>query len=126
MENKYTPCLGFVAARENESVANLIDLASGYNNRHLTIVGNGWDRSSPRQNLAVARASKEAAVALGESTAESVNSLNGVNDLLVTFNQDDMDMLTRSGVDVLMKQRGIKPYLAISDSSARGVAHVPP
>jgi len=117
MDDKFTPCLGFVAAKENEGLSNLIDLAAGYNNRHLTIVGNGWDQSAPRQNLAVARAAKEAAVALGESTAEAINSLNGVNDLLVTFNQDEMDALTRSGVDILMKQRGIKPYLAISTAT---------
>ncbi len=117
MAGLFKPCLGFVAAKENETVANLLELASGYNNRLLTIVGNGWDQSTPRKNLAIARAAKEAAVALGESTADPINSLNGVNDLLTTFNQDEMDALTRGGIDVIQKQRGIKPYVGISTAT---------
>jgi hypothetical protein len=117
MARLFKPCLGFVAAKENETVANLLELASGYNNQQLSIVGNGWDQSTPRRNLAVARAAKEAAVALGESTADPINSLNGVNDLLTTFNQDEMDALTRGGVDVIQKQRGIKPYVGISTAT---------
>ncbi|HOL44356.1 MAG TPA: hypothetical protein PK659_08910 [Methanothrix sp.] len=117
MANRFQPCIGFVSARENESVANLLDLAAGYNNRLLVIEGNGWDQSNPRKNLAVAHAAKEAAVALGESTALARNSLNGVRDLLVTFNQDEMDALTRGGINVFMKQRGIKPYVSISTAT---------
>lgn len=117
MAGLFKPCLGFVATKENETVANLLELASGYNNRLLSIEGNAWDQSTPRKNLAVARAAKEAAVALGESTADPVNSLNGILDLLTTFNQDEMDALTRGGIDVLMKQRGIKPYVGISTAT---------
>lgn len=117
MAGLFKPCLGFVAAKENETVANLLELASGYNNRLLSIVGNAWDQNTPRRNLAVARAAKEAAVALGESTADPTNSLNGILDLLTTFNQDEMDVLTRGGIDVLMKQRGIKPYVGISTAT---------
>jgi len=117
MANRFQPCIGFVSARENESVANLLDLAAGYNNRLLVIEGNGWDQSNPRKNLAVAHAAKEAAVALGESTALAMNSLNGVRDLLVTFNQDEMDALTRGGINVFMKQRGIKPYVSITTAT---------
>lgn len=117
MANRFMPCIGFVSARENETVENLLDLAAGYNNRLLVIEGNGWDQSNPRKNLAVAHAAKEAAVALGESTAMAINSLNGVRDLLVTFNQDEMDALTRGGINVFMKQRGIKPYVSISTAT---------
>jgi hypothetical protein len=40
-----------------------------------------------------------------------------VNDLLITFNQDEMDALTRGGIDVIQKQRGIKPYVGISTAT---------
>lgn len=117
MANKFKPCIGFVSAKENETLENLLDLADGYNNMLLVIEANGWDKSTPRKNLAVAHAAKEAAVSLGESTALPANSLSGVNDLLVTFNQDEMDVLTRHGINVFMKQRGIKPYVSVTTAS---------
>lgn len=122
MASKFTPCLGFVSAAENETVDNLLDLASGYNNEHLVIEGNGWDYSSPRKNLAVAHAAKEASLSLGESSARSDNALNGISDLLVTFNQSECDALTRGGINVFIKKaatnlRGIKPYVSITTST---------
>lgn len=117
MANKFTPCQCFVAAEAGETVGELLELASGFNNKWLTIVGNGWDNHTTPQNLAVARAAKEAAVSLGTSCAEAQNALNGVQGLLYQFNQDECDALTRGGIDVIIKQRGIKPYVGITTAT---------
>jgi hypothetical protein len=117
MANKFHPCQCFVAAAPNLSVDQLLDLASGYSNRLLTIVGNGWDNSSTVQNIACARAGKEAAVAIGESAALPRNAMNGLNGLLNTFDQDEVDTLTQdtdASVDAIIKSRGIRPYVGIT------------
>jgi len=117
MANKFHPCQCFVAAAPNLSVDQLLDLASGYSNRLLTIVGNGWDNSSDLQNIACARAGKEAAVAIGESAALPRNAMNGLNGLLNTFDQDEVDALTQdtdASVDAIIKSRGIRPYVGIT------------
>lgn len=113
----HQPAIGFVSAKKNEEADKLVDLASGYNNLWLTIVGNGWDDSTTPKNLAAARAGKEAAVALGESTAKDANALNGINGLLWQFKPAEREALTRNGVDVLVKKRGVLPYLAISTAT---------
>jgi hypothetical protein len=117
MANIFKPCQGFVAVQPGESVSTLLNLAANFNNKWLSIEGNGWDNSSVPRNLAVARAAKEAAVSLGTSCAEAQNSMNGVSGLLYQFNQDETDALTRGGVDVIVKQRGIKPYVGITTAT---------
>ena len=117
MANNFHPCQCFVAAAPNLSVDQLLDLASGYSNRLLTIVGNGWDNSATEQNIACARAGKEAAVAIGESAALPRNAMNGLNGLLNTFDQDEVDTLTQdtdASVDAIIKSRGIRPYVGIT------------
>ncbi len=117
MANRFHPCQCFIAASPNLSVDQLLDLASGYSNRLLTIVGNGWDNSSIPQNIACARAGKEAAVAIGESAALPRNAMNGLNGLLNTFDQDEVDTLTQATdarVDAIIKSRGIRPYVGIT------------
>ena len=42
------------------------------------------------------------------------NALNGLNGLLNSFNQSETDVLTTAGVDVIIKKRGILPYIGIS------------
>jgi hypothetical protein len=116
----YHPAQGFVPAEPNMTVAELLDLASGYSNRLLTIVGNAWDLSETPVSgkcIAVARAGKEAACALGESAALPRNAMNGLYGLLNTFNQAEADTLTMSSdarVDVIIKTRGIRPYVGIT------------
>jgi hypothetical protein len=116
----FHPAQGFVPADPNMSVAQLLDLASGYSNRLMTIVGNAWDLSetpSTGKCIAVARAAKEAACALGESAALPRNAMNGLYGLLNTFNQAEADTLTMSSdsrVDVIIKTRGIRPYVGIT------------
>ena len=114
MQNDFHPCLGFITLNPNENMTTAMELAAGYNNRLLTIIINGWDDSSTSKNIAVARAAKECAVALGESTAMASNALNGLNGLLNSFNQSETDVLTTAGVDVIIKKRGILPYIGIS------------
>lgn len=117
MANKFHPCQCFMATAPNLSVDQLLDIASGYSNRLLTIVGNAWDNSSTLQNIAVARAGKEAAVAIGESAALPRNAMNGLNGLLNTFDQDEVDTLTQAtdaSVDSIIKSRGIRPYVGIT------------
>jgi hypothetical protein len=117
MQNNFHPCLGFVTMEPNSSIPTALELVSGYNNRLLTVIINGWDNSSVCKNIAVARAAKECAVALGESTAMASNALNGLNGLLNTFNQSETDVLTTGGVDVIIKKRGILPYIGISTAT---------
>lgn len=117
IENDFYPALGFVAMAPNESINTALELASGYNNRLLSIVVNGWDDSTTPKNIAVARAARECAVALGESTAMASNALRGLNGLLNTFNQSETDVLTTGGLDVIIKKRGILPYIGISTAT---------
>lgn len=117
MANIFKPCQGFVAAHPGESVTTLMNLAANFNNKWLAIEGNGWDNSAVPKNLAVARAAKEAAVSLGTSCAEAQNAMNGIYGLLYQFNQDETDALTRGGIDVILKQRGIKPYVGITTAT---------
>jgi len=117
MQNGFHPCLGFVTMKPNALLTEALELASGYNNRLLTIVVNGWDNSVNIKNIAVARAAKECAVALGESTAMSSNAMNGLNGILNTFNQSETDMMTTGGVDVIIKKRGVLPYIGISTAT---------
>ena len=117
MANQFRPCLGFVACKKNEDKGKIMDLCAGYNNRLLTIVANAWDAGEYQQNIAVARAAKEAACALGESAARSYNSMNGLEGLLQIFSDDDVDTLSRNGADVIILKRGIRPYLGISTAT---------
>ena len=115
--NKFHPCLGFVTMDANSLIADGLNTVAGYNNRLLSVVINGWDNSTTPRNIAVARAAKECAVALGESTAMQLNAMNGLNGLLNSFNQSEQDILTTGGVDVIIKKRGILPYIGISTAT---------
>ncbi|HOL44066.1 MAG TPA: hypothetical protein PK659_07445 [Methanothrix sp.] len=117
MANDFHPCLGFVTMAPNATIAEALELASGYNNRLLSIVVNGWDNSTVPKNIAIARAAKEAACALGESAAMAINAMNGLNGILNSFNQSETDVLTTGGLDVIIKKRGILPYIGISTAT---------
>jgi hypothetical protein len=117
MQNDFHPCLGFVTMEPNCTMTSAMETVAGYNNRLLTVIINGWDNSSTCKNIAIARAAKECAVALGESTAMQSNALNGLNGLLNSFNQSETDVLTTAGVDVIIKKRGILPYIGISTAT---------
>ncbi len=115
--NKFHPCQGFVSCAPNLTAEQVLDIAAGYSNRLLTIVANGWDNSETEQNIACARAGKEAAVAIGESAALPRNAMNGLNGLLTTFDQVDVDhvtMDTDARADAIIKSRGIRPYVGIT------------
>jgi len=114
MANDFHPCLGFVGLDPNTSQDAALEIASGYNNRLLSIVPNPWDDSDDAKNIAVARAAKECAMALGESAAMAANAMNGLNGLLNQFTQTQTDVLTYGGLDVIIKKRGILPYIGIS------------
>lgn len=117
MANKFHPCQCFVSVSPNLTAEQVLDIAAGYSNRLLTIVANGWDNSATAKNIAVARAGKEAAVALGESAALPRNAMNGLNGLLNTFNQVSVDVLTQdtdARADAIIKSRGIRPYVGIT------------
>ena len=117
MQNQFHPCLGFVTMTPGTEIESALETVSGYNNRLLTVIVNGWDNSVVPKNIAIARAAKECAVALGESTAMASNALNGLNGLLYSFNQSETDILTTGGVDVIIKKRGILPYIGISTAT---------
>lgn len=115
--NKFHPCQGFIAVAPNLTADEVLDIASSYSNRLLTIVANAWDNSEDPRNIAVARAGKEAAVALGESAALPRNAMNSLNGLLNTFNPGDVEHLTQdtdARADVIIKSRGIRPYVGIT------------
>ena len=117
MANKFHPCQCFISVAPNLTAEQVLDIAAGYSNRLLTIVANGWDASATEKNIAVARAGKEAAVALGESAALPRNAMNGLNGLLNTFEQTDVDVLTQDSdarADAIIKSRGIRPYVGIT------------
>lgn len=117
MANDFHPCQCFVNVAPNLTAEQVLDIAAGYSNRLLTIVANGWDNSADLQNIACARAGKEAAVAIGESAALPRNAMNGLNGLLTTFDQTDVDHVTQdtdARADAIIKSRGIRPYVGIT------------
>lgn len=117
MANKFHPCQCFIGVAPNLTAEQVLDIAAGYSNRLLTIVANSWDNSTTARNIAVARAGKEAAVALGESAALPRNAMNGLNGLLNTYDQVDVDVMTQdtdARADVIIKSRGIRPYVGIT------------
>ena len=120
LANKFHPCQWFVSTAPNMSLASLLDLASGYSNRLLTIIANGWDGSTVPKCIAVARAGKEAACALGESAALPRNAMNGLNGLLNSFSQAEVDTMTQdtdARLDCIIKSRGLRPYVGITTDS---------
>jgi len=117
MANDFHPCQCFIGVAPNLTAEQVLDIAAGYSNRLLTIVANSWDNSTTSRNIAVARAGKEAAVALGESAALPRNAMNGLNGLLNTYDQTDVDVMTQdtdARADVIIKSRGIRPYVGIT------------
>jgi len=117
MESDFHPCLGFVAADPNMTVDELLDLASNFNSRLLSIVANGWDDGDIPKNIAVCRAGREAAMPLGESAAKAVNAMKGILGILNPMTQNECDVLNGGGLDVIIKKRGILPYVGISTAT---------
>lgn len=123
MASQLKPCMVFVPTKMMETKENLENLAAGYNDRHLCIEGNSWDCSATPKNLAVARAAKEAALAMGESAAYAGNSMSGIDGLQKIFRDTEVDHLTRAGVDICIMKgavgapRGVRPYLGITTST---------
>ena len=116
MASEYKPMCGFVGCDANETIGDLQDLAGGFDNMHLTIVANPWDKnSSPRQNMAVARAAQEAAVALGKACPRI--AIGGVNGLLNEYDSPDVVTLTGGRLDVLHKKEGIKSFQGINTAT---------
>ncbi len=116
MESNYMPCLGFIGLEPNIAEADAVALASNFGNRLLSIVVNPWDNTSGnRRNGAVARAATEARVGLGESAAQAMNCMRGMNGLLNTYRKPTVKTLHNNGLDVLVKRGGvIVPYMGRS------------
>jgi len=123
MARQLKPCTVFVPTKQMETKEVLENLAAGYNNRHFVICGNSWDCSATSENLAVARAAKEAALPLGESAAYAGNSMSGIDGLLKIFRDTEVDHLTRAGVDICIMKgavgapRGFRRYLGVTTST---------
>jgi hypothetical protein len=45
------------------------------------------------------------------------NAMNGLSGILNSFNQSETDVLTTGGLDVIIKKRGILPYIGISTAT---------
>lgn len=112
--NRFVPMIGFVAYRKNATMSELLALKSGYNNPFLCIGANYWDNSENEQNLAPARAGTEAAISLGDSAADDNNVIHGIDGLLWQFSPEEKVVLTKNGVDVLVKETGVKPHLGVT------------
>jgi len=116
MEANYMPCLGFVGLEANISEPDAVAIANNFGNRLLSIVVNPWDNTvGTRRNGAVARAATEARVGLGESAAQRMNCLRGMNGLLNSYRKPTVKTLHNNGLDVLVKRGGvIVPYMGRS------------
>lgn len=109
---KMSPCQGFISLDQTATAEDLTDLVSGYNNLFMTIISNGFDENE--KNLAGARAGQEATLRLGTSPAVDDNSLKGVNGLLFQWDDDDREVLNGAGVEVLIKETGVHPYVGVT------------
>lgn len=112
MGNKKTPCQGFITLPATDSAQEMSDFKEGYTNLFMTLITNGYDDNEA--DLAPARAGQEAALGLGISPATDSNSLKGINGLLFQWTEPDREVLTYGGLEVLIKETGIHPYVGIT------------
>lgn len=112
MGNLKKPCQGFITLPADATAQQILDFKEGYTNLFLTLISNGYDNTE--KDLAGARAGQEAALGLGVSPATASNSLKGVNGLLFQWNEPEREMLTYGGVEVLVKDTGVHPYVGVS------------
>ena len=106
---KMSPCQGFISLDQTATADDLIDLVSGYNNLFMTLITNGKDNEE--KDLAGARAGQEAVLRLGTSPAVDDNSLKGIQGLLFQWDDADREVLNAAGLEVLVKETGVHPYV---------------
>lgn len=109
---KMSPCQGFITLDPEADADDLIDLVSGYNNLFMTLITNGKDNEG--KDLAGARAGQEAVLRLGTSPAVDDNSLKGVQGLLFQWDDADREVLNSAGLEVLVKETGVHPYVGVT------------
>lgn len=106
------PCQGFISLDQTADAEDLTDLVAGYQNPFMTLITNGFDEQE--RDLAGARAGQEAALPLGTSAAVDDNSLRGVQGLLFQWDEADREVLNAAGLEVLIKETGVHPYVGVS------------
>lgn len=109
---KMKPCQGFVSLDSTWTADQMAEFRSGYTNLWMTLLTNGYDENE--KNLAPARAGQEAALALGTSAATESNSLKGISGLLWQWDDNEREVLNRAGLEVLVKEDGVRPYVGVS------------
>lgn len=109
---KMSPCQGFISLDPTADADDLTDLVSGYNNLFMTLITNGKDNEG--RDLAGARAGQEAVLRLGTSPAVDDNSLKGIQGLLYQWNDADREVLNAAGLEVLVKETGVHPYVGVT------------
>ena len=109
---KMSPCQGFISLDPTADADDLTDLVSGYNNLFMTLITNGKDNEG--RDLAGARAGQEAVLRLGTSPAVDDNSLKGIQGLLFQWDDADREVLNAAGLEVLVKETGVHPYVGVT------------
>lgn len=109
---KMSPCQGFITLDPEADADDLTDLVSGYNNLFMTLITNGKDNEE--KDLAGARAGQEAVLRLGTSPAVDDNSLKGIQGLLFQWDDADREVLNAAGLEVLVKETGVHPYVGVT------------
>lgn len=109
---RMSPCQGFITLDQTADAEDLADLVSGYNNLFMTLISNGFDETE--KNLAGARAGQEASLRLGTSPAVDDNSLKGIQGLLFQWTESDREVLNAAGLEVLIKETGVHPYVGVT------------
>lgn len=109
---KMSPCQGFITLDQTATAEELTDLVAGYNNLFMTLISNGFDETE--KNIAGARAGQEAALRLGTSPAVDDNSLKGIQGLLFQWSEADREVLNAAGLEVLIKETGVHPYVGVT------------
>lgn len=111
MADKKRPLQGFMCFDPTMTAEEMADFKSGYTNLWMTLIGNGFSASG--RNLAPARAGQEAGLALSISAATDTNSMKGIDGLSFQFDDIDRRTLTDVGIEVLIKETGVHPYLGV-------------
>jgi len=109
---KMSPTQGFISLDQTATAEELTELVSGYQNMFMTLISNGFDEQE--KNLAGARAGQEAVLRLGTSPAVDDNSLRGVQGLLFQWNDAEREVLNAAGLEVLIKETGVHPYVGVT------------
>jgi len=109
---KMSPCQGFITLDPEADADDLTDLVAGYNNLFMTLITNGKDNEG--RDLAGARAGQEAVLRLGTSPAVDDNSLKGIQGLLFQWDDADREVLNAAGLEVLVKETGVHPYVGVT------------